>query len=145
MSAGPPNPAHLCPEEHLTRLAVEDERSADLVRGGTGGSVVQPLGVQSQTKSGLDARSQSLGVRSGEDTGVVDLELDGGGVVQVDLGTDFECDTPGGGLGVVDGLGTGLDVLGNLVVVRGGEGGQVAQTVDGDGVVLKAVSVGVQR
>jgi hypothetical protein len=31
------------------------------------------------------------------------------------------------------------------VVVRGGEGGQVAQTVDGDGVVLKAVSVGVQR
>lgn len=109
--------------------------------GGTGGSVVQPLGVQSQTKGGLDARSQSLGVRSGEDTGVVDLELDGGGVVQVDLGADFECDTTGGGLGVVDGLGAGLDVLGNLVVVRGGEGGEVAQTVDGDGVVLRRLSV----
>lgn len=104
--------------------------------GSAGGSVVQPLGVQSETESGLDTGSQSLGVRSGEDTGVVDLELDGGGVVQVDLGTDFESDTTGGGLGVVNGLGTGLNVLGDLVVVRGGESAQVAQTVNGDGVVL---------
>jgi len=118
------------------RLAVEDERGADLVGGSAGGSVVQPLGVQSETESGLDTGSQSLGVRSGEDTGVVDLELDGGGVVQVDLGTDFESDTTGGGLGVVNGLGTGLNVLGDLVVVRGGESAQVAQTVNGDGVVL---------
>lgn len=59
---------------------------------------------------------------------------------KVSLGTDFERDTTGGGLGVVDGLGTGLDILADSVVVRGGKGGEVAQTVKGDGVVWGGVT-----
>lgn len=54
---------------------------------------------------------------------------------KVGLGTDLEGDITSGGLGVVNGLGTSLDVLGNLVVVRGGEGGEVTETVKGDGVL----------
>jgi hypothetical protein len=112
------------------------------VGGGTGGSIVQPLSVQGQTKGSLDSRSKSLGVRRSEDTGVVNLDLDGGGVVEVDLGSDLEGDTTGGRLGIVNGLGTGLDVLGDLVVVGCREGAEVSETVDGDGVVGGRVADG---
>jgi hypothetical protein len=112
------------------------------VGGGTGGSIVQPLSVQGQTKGSLDSRSKSLGVRRSEDTGVVNLDLDGGGVVEVDLGSDLERDTTGGRLGIVNGLGTGLDVLGDLVVVGCREGAEVSETVDGDGVVGSRVADG---
>jgi hypothetical protein len=54
---------------------------------------------------------------------------------KVSLGTDFEGDTVEGRLGVVDGLGTGLNVLGDLVVVASAEGGEVSETVEGDGVL----------
>jgi len=54
---------------------------------------------------------------------------------KVGLGSDLEGDTVEGRLGVVDSLGTGLNVLGDLVVVAGGEGGEVSETVDGDGVL----------
>lgn len=54
---------------------------------------------------------------------------------KVGLGTDLKGDIASGGLGVVNSLGTSLDVLGNLVVVRGGEGGEVTETVKGDGVL----------
>ena len=64
---------------------------------------------------------------------------------KVGLGTDFQRDTASGGLGVVDSLGTGLDVLGDLVVVGRGKGGEVAQAVEGDGVLgsREANSTGV--
>ena len=102
----------------------------------------------------LDTGSESLGVTEAEDTSVVDLGLDEGGVVlhvsfgperrhiayKVGLGSDFEGDTTGGGLGVVDSLGTSLDVLANSVVVRSGEGGQVSETVEGNGVVGSGVT-----
>lgn len=61
---------------------------------------------------------------------------------KVGLGSDLEGDTTGGGLGVVDSLGTSLDVLANSVVVRSGEGGQVSETVKGDGVVRGGVTEG---
>jgi hypothetical protein len=90
------------------------------------------------------------------------------GTDQVRLGTDFEVDTSGSALGVVDSLGTGLDVavrtvdrrqipligvfapfaIGvwilpvDAVVVAGRVGGQVAQGVDGDAVVGSRVSDG---
>lgn len=105
----------------------------------------------------LDAGTESLGVAEAEDTSVVDLGLDKGGVVlscsqsvstlfpktcqksdlthKVGLRADLEGDTAGGRLGVVNGLGTGLDVLGDLVVVAGSEGAEVAETVEGDGVL----------
>lgn len=59
---------------------------------------------------------------------------------EVGLGSDLERDTTGGGLGVVDGLGTGLDILANSVVVRSGKGGEVSETVEGDGVVGGSVT-----
>jgi hypothetical protein len=61
---------------------------------------------------------------------------------EVGLGSDLERDTAGGGLGVVDSLGTSLDVLANSVVVGSGKGGQVAETVEGDGVVGGGVTEG---
>lgn len=54
---------------------------------------------------------------------------------EVGLGSDLEGDTTGGGLGVVDSLGTSLDILANSVVVRSSKGGEVSETVEGDGVV----------
>jgi len=110
------------------------------VGGLTGGGVVESGGVESETPRDLDTGSESLGVTEAEDTSVVDLGLDEGGVVKVGLGSDFEGDTTGGGLGVVDSLGTSLDVLANSVVVRSGEGGQVSETVEGDGVVGSGVT-----
>lgn len=113
--------------------------------GGAGGRVVELGGVEGKTESGLDTGAESLGVAEDENTSVVDLGLDESGVVKVSLGADLEGDTAGSGLGVVDSLGTGLNVLGDLVVVRGGEGGEVAETVEGDGVlggrVAKSTSV----
>ena len=47
-----------------------------------------------------------------------------------------------GGLGVVDGLGAGLDVRGDAVVVASGEGGQITETVEGDGVLWGGVADG---
>jgi hypothetical protein len=61
---------------------------------------------------------------------------------EVGLGSDFEGDTTSGRLGVVDSLGTSLDVLANSVVVGSGKGGQVSETVKGDGVVRGGVAEG---
>lgn len=59
------------------------------------------------------------------------------------LGTDLEADTSRGvGLGVVDGLRTRLDVGGDAVVVAGGEGAQVPESMDGDGVLWGGVTDG---
>ena len=99
------------------------------------GGVVDSGGVEGKTESGLDARSEGLGVAEAENTRVVDLGLDERGVVKVGLGSDLDGDAVEGRLGVVDGLGTGLDVLGHLVVVAGAEGGEVAKTVKGHGVL----------
>jgi len=110
------------------------------VGGLTGGGVVESGGVESETPRDLDTGSESLGVTEAEDTSVVDLGLDESGVVKVGLGSDLEGDTTGGGLGVVDSLGTSLDVLANSVVVGSGEGGQVSETVKGDGVVRGGVT-----
>lgn len=123
-------------------LRVESERGTDLVRGGTGGSVIESLGVETETEGDLDTGAEGLGVTKAEDTGVVDLGLNERGVVEVSLGTDLEVDLAGGGLGVVNSLGTSLNVLGDLVVVRGRVGGEVAEGVEGDGVVSGRVTDG---
>lgn len=92
--------------------------------------------VESKAQRGLDARSQCLGVAEAEDAEVVDLCLDKGGIVEVDLGSHLEVDpSVGGRLGVVGGTGTGLDVGVDAVVVRGRVGGEVAQALQGDGVL----------
>jgi len=110
------------------------------VGGLTGGGVVESGGVESETPRDLDTGSESLGVTEAEDTSVVDLGLDESSVVKVGLGSDLERDTAGGGLGVVDSLGTSLDVLADSVVVRSSEGGEVSETVEGDGVVRGGVT-----
>lgn len=108
-------------------------------------TVIEARSVQAQAKRGLDTGAQRLGVTEAEDTGIVDLGLDKRSIVEVGLGADLQRDTASGRLGVVHGLGTGLDVLADLVVVRGGKGRQVAQAVQGDGVLggRKADGTGV--
>lgn len=102
---------------------------------GRGLRVAELDSVKSKTERGLDTRSESLGVAEAEDTGVVDLGLDESGVVEVGLGTDLEVDIRVGALGVVGGTGTSLGVSVDAVVVAGRVGGEVAETVEGDGVV----------
>ena len=58
----------------------------------------------------------------------------GKGAHKVGLGADFQRDPVEGRLGVVDCLCTSLDILRDLVVVAGTEGGEVPETVQGDGV-----------
>lgn len=105
-----------------------------------GSRVVELGGVEGKAERGLDTGAEGLGVAEDKDTSVVDLGLDKGGVVKVSLGADLEGDGTGGGLGVVDSLGTSLDVLGDLVVVRGGEGGELAEGVEGHGVLWGRVA-----
>lgn len=47
-----------------------------------------------------------------------------------------------GGLGIVDGLGTSLDVTADAVVVGRGEGLEVVETVEGNGVLRGVVPDG---
>ena len=56
----------------------------------------------------------------------------------VRLDANLEVNAGGGRLGIVDSLGTSLDIGANTVVVAGSEGGSIAQAVDGDGVVRSA-------
>ena len=97
--------------------------------------VVQLLSIEGETEGSLDTGAESLSVAEANDTSVIDLGLDEGSSVKVDLGADLEGDTAVGGLGVVDGLGTSLDVAVDALVVGGGEGLEVVETVDGNGVL----------
>ena len=54
------------------------------------------------------------------------------------LNANLKVDTGSGRLGVIDSLGTGLDVWAYTVVVAGSECGPITQTMDGDGVVRSA-------
>lgn len=58
------------------------------------------------------------------------------------LGTNFESNTRSGSLGVIDSLGTSLNIRADAVVVAGGEGVQVVETVEGDGVFRSVVTKG---
>lgn len=122
-------------------LSLKGETGADLVGDGRGLGGRELGSVEGKTERGLDAWSESLGVAEAQDTEVVDLGLDKGGVVEVGLGADLEVDLAVSGvLGVISGSGTGLDVSVDSVVVRGGVGGEVAETVEGDGVLWGVVA-----
>jgi hypothetical protein len=58
------------------------------------------------------------------------------------LGTDLDSDTAVCVLVIVDGLGAGLNVRADAVVVAGREGFQVVETEDGDGVFGSVVANG---
>lgn len=59
--------------------------------------------------------------------------------VEISLASDLDGNV-GLGLRVPHGLSSGLDILGNLVVVRGGEDREVGETVEGDGVRRSGVT-----
>ena len=60
--------------------------------------------------------------------------------VEVSLSSNFETDVAGRALRVPDRLGSSLDVLVDLVVVRGGEDAQIGQSLESDGVEGSGVS-----
>ena len=125
-----------------TLLRLESESSADLVSGWASGGVVETLGVEGETEGGLNAWTEGLSVAEGEDTSVVDLGLDEGGVVEVRLCADLEVDVGWARLCVVDSLSASLDVAGDSVVVGRSEDVQVVETVEGDGVLRGRVADG---
>lgn len=141
--------------------SLKHERSSNLVRRETRSAssvnLVELLGVECDTERGLDACTERLRVAENEEARVVDLGLDergvlsrvrdgtqededGGTHVEVSLSSDLEADVRVGRLGVPDGLGAGLDVLVHLVVVRGGEDGEVGEAVHGDRVRGRGVT-----
>lgn len=98
-------------------LCLENEGDTELV-----GSLIQLGSVKETTNRDLDALAESLGVSETEDTGVVNLGLDKGIAVEVELSTDLEgnrgLSVRMRGLGVPDSLGTSLDISIDAVVVR---------------------------
>lgn len=130
------------PKSTRKRLSVEDKRGADLVSARASDRVRKALGVEGKTEARLDTSPKSLRVTQDEKSGVVDLGLDEGGRVEVGLGSDLEVHASDGRLGVVDGLGTGLDLRGDAVVVRRREDGEVAEGVDGGSVLRSGVANG---
>ncbi|KAI3482094.1 hypothetical protein L1887_55225 [Cichorium endivia] len=102
----------------LRHLGLEGDRGTQLVGVGRSLRVAELGGVERKTERGLDAGAERLGVAEAEDTRVVDLGLHEGGRCRV-----------------VRGTGTGLGVGVDTVVVAGRVGRQVAEAVEGDGVV----------
>jgi hypothetical protein len=90
--------------------------------------LVQAGSVEQTTERKLNARAQNLGVAQSQTTRVVNLGLQESVTVQGVLGTDFQGDSrvrvfvPGS-------LGTGFDLLADLVVVRGGEDAELVGAI----------------
>lgn len=91
------------------------------------GSLVKLGSVKETTDGDLDTLAESLSVAETENTGVVNLGLDKGIAVEVELGTNLKSDgalglvTSGGSLGVPDSLSTSLEISIDAVIVRGRE------------------------
>ena len=106
-------------------------------------ATVELGGLNLDTEGSPHTRAERLSVAESEDTAVVDLRLDERGRVEVDLGTDLERDVARGRrAGVVHGLGAGLDVGADAVVVARGVRGEVGEPVEGDGVLGGRVANG---
>jgi len=140
----PNNTIHNIPRSKamMLHLSLEDEVSANLVGGASGVDLVQLLSVESETEGSLNTGTEGLGVAESKDTMVVDLGLDEASSVQESLGTNLKADTLSSSLGVVDSLGTSLDISADTVVVAGSESAQVSETVEGDGVFGSAEANG---
>lgn len=66
----------------------------------------------------------------------------GGEGEHIRLDANFEVDTGGGSLGIVDSLGTGLNIGAHTVIVASSERRSVTQAVDSDGIVRSAEADG---
>lgn len=97
------------------------------------GSLVKLLGIKRGAEAEGDTGAQEDVVCEGGNTTVVDLDLGEGDGVDAVLGGNLKADVVAG-LGVPGGLGTGLDLAVNLVVVRGSEDAEVVGGGDGSGV-----------
>ena len=118
-------------------LCLKDKGETELV-----GSLVELGGVKETSNGDLDALAEGLGVSDTEDTGVVDLGLDKGIAVEVELGSDLQGNGglgsllgSGGSLGVPDGLSTSLEIGVDAVVVRGREDLERVVGVESKGVL----------
>lgn len=98
------------------------------------GSLVELLGVERATETQGNTLTEEDVVANGGDTTVVELDLGKGDGVDAVLGGDLETDSVAG-LGVPGGLGAGLDLRVDLVVVRGGKDAQVVGGSDGGAVL----------
>lgn len=105
------------------------------------GSLVELLGVKGATETQGDALAEEDVVANGGDAAVVELDLGKGDGVDAVLRRDLEADGVAR-LGVPGGLGTGLDLGVDLVVVRGGKDAEVVGGSDGGAVLGGGVANG---
>jgi len=120
--------------------SLKDELSADLMGGANERRVVQFLGVEGETSRHLNTGAEGLGIAKNEKACGVNLCLDEGSSIEVCLSTNFKADVARGRLGIVDGLGTSLNVAADAVVVRSREGAHVPETVEGNSVFRSTVA-----
>lgn len=92
------------------------------------GSLVELGGVKETTDRDLDALTDRLSIAESENTSIVNLGLDEGVAVEVELGTNLKSNGALGGgtssrgsLGVPDSLSTSLEISVDAVIVRGRE------------------------
>ena len=67
----------------LLHLSLEGDAGTELVCGARRNSLIETVGVDSETEGGTDTGAESLGVAEAKDTSVVDLGLDEGSRVEV--------------------------------------------------------------
>jgi hypothetical protein len=110
------------------RLTLKGEAGTKLV-----GGLVKLLGVERATQAQGNTLAEEDVVGQSGHAAVVDLDLGKGDGVDAVLAGNLKADSVAG-LGVPGGLGTGLNLAVNLVVVRGGEDAQVVGGGDGSAV-----------
>lgn len=88
------------------------------------GSLVELLGVKGATETEGNTLTEEHVVANGGNTAVVELDLGEGDGVDAVLGSNLKADGVAS-LGVPGGLGTGLNLGVDLVVVRSGKDAQV--------------------
>lgn len=123
-------------------LVLKSELGTDAVGASANGGILELVGVDGNTKRGLDTRAEGLGVGESKSTSAGNLGLDKCSLVKIDLGANFEVHGVGGRGRVVDGLCARLDVSVDTVIVRSREETHVAETVDGDSIVWRCVTEG---
>ena len=107
------------------------------------GRLNQSLGINGGTETESDTGAENLAVSQSGDTLVVDLSLNEGVRVELVLAGDLEANTAGrAALGVPSGLGTGLNLSVDVVVVRGSKDVQAVGGSDRSGVLGDAVTDG---
>jgi len=110
----------------------KDKVDANFVGEASGGKVVQLLGIESESKGSLDARTKSLCVTEADDTSVVDLSFDERRGIKLCLASDFEDNTTMSRFRIIHSFSTGFNITADTMIIAGRESVKIVQSMKGD-------------